>query len=144
MGTIKSVLRKVQAINIPEIARESFVSVETDYAEENKKQLFEGFDKDGSKLKQYRSNKYARVKNEMNPLPGLGNPDFYVTGAFTNSRHVTINGNVIETTYSDEKAARLLERDPNISGLGGSFKLEFINEKLKPSFFAEVRKRTGL
>lgn len=134
----------MQALNMPEIAAEAFTRVEDQYAEENKKQLFEGFDKHGDYLQEYKSPVYAEVKNRMNPLPGFGNPDFYVTGAFTNSRKITISGDQIITTFSDEKAPQLLARDPDINGLGGGFKAEFVSENLRPSFISTIREKTGL
>ena len=50
----------------------------------NTDQLYKGLTPQGQRLKSYSPprGKYAKAKNQMNPLPGLGNPDLKVTGNF--------------------------------------------------------------
>jgi len=76
----------------------------------------------------------------MNPVPGLGNPDFFLTGAFQRAISVQVQGGTIRTLMNDSKSDDLLKRDPDIIGLGGEFKKELIDTKLRPAFLAEVKK----
>jgi hypothetical protein len=59
-------------------------------------QLIKGEDGNGKKLRRYKNNAYARKKNAMNPLPGLGVPDLRLTGDTYNAMGVDTD----ETRYS--------------------------------------------
>lgn len=143
--TIKGLYRKVEQIDNDKIIGNAFESTVDDLAEENKKQLFEGFDKTGEKIsRKYSNNKYARVKNEMNPLPGLGVPDLKVTGAFYRGIRVDYQGGKLITASSDEKGTDLEEKYADIYGLGGEFKKEFIKNSLRPALNKEITAATGL
>lgn len=144
MATIGTILNKFKALSEPEVIAETFERSVDAYSDENKKQLFEGYNREGKRLQRYASNKYARVKNEMNPVPGLGNPDLFVTGAFTNSRRITISGNHIVTDFSDSKAPDLLQKYSDIDGLGGQYRKEFIDKNIRPTFRQIIREKTNL
>jgi hypothetical protein len=139
MGTIRSLLKRVENLDIDSIIEKTFVRNEEKFAEKNRQQLFEGFDKDGERLKEYRSTLYAEVKHRMNPIPGEGNPDFKVTGAFYRGIEVRVDAPAIRTLLYDEKSEKLLERDPNIIGLGGKFKSDLITETLQPELVKDIR-----
>jgi hypothetical protein len=75
----------------------------------NKEQLYkEGEDSTGKKLRKYRSKKYARVKNQMNPAPGLGNPDLFVTGSFHESIFSAVKQGKIIFDADDSKVEKLV------------------------------------
>lgn len=70
----------------------------------NTDQLYAGQDAKGQKLKpSYSRVKYARAKNSMNSLPGLGNPDLKVTGKFYRGFYLTAKNGKFEFFSSDEK-----------------------------------------
>ena len=140
MSSIRAFAQKVEALNIDTALQTAFTANEREIADQNRKQLYAGFDKKGQRLKKYRNSKYARVKNQMNPVPGLGNPDFFLTGAFQRAISVQVQGGTIRTLMNDSKSDDLLKRDPDIIGLGGEFKKELIDTKLRPAFLAEVKK----
>lgn len=145
MATIKSLSKKIQQLNTDAVIDTAFKQSTDELAVENKKQLFEGFDNTGEKIKRkYRSNKYARVKNQMNPLPGLGVPDLKVTGSFYNGIKVDYQSGVLTTEPSDSKGADLEEKYSGIFGLGGKFKNEFINKTLRPAINTQITAATGL
>src|SRR4051812_39596366 len=51
-------------------------------ADLNREQLYQGFDSNHQRLPRYQSPTYALLKQEMNPAPGLYNPDYYLKGGF--------------------------------------------------------------
>jgi hypothetical protein len=144
MGTIKGLLRRVEAANIDQALHDAFAESAEAIEEKNRQQLFEGYDKNGERLRPYRSAKYARVKHEMNPLPGYGNPDFKVTGDFYRGIQVRVDGQVIVTELRDKKSDELLARDPDIAGVGGKYKKELIGETLQPAFNKEMHQQLKL
>jgi hypothetical protein len=140
MASVRALYKRAQQLDTDQAAALALQQTKEDYLKENQKQLYAGFDGKGHHLNRYRNNKYARVKNEMNPLPGLGNPDFYVTGNFYAGWRVETNGEVIKTNLGDTQVAeKLIQRDPEIVGLSGEFKQEYVNI-LQPVYIAEIRK----
>lgn len=74
----------------------------------NKDQLFEGLNAKGQKLSpKYSRVRYARAKNSMNPLPGMGTPDLKVTGKFYSGFYLTAKNGKFDFFSSDEKAEKL-------------------------------------
>jgi hypothetical protein len=141
MSTIKSMIQRVQAVRGREaiIIEDVFVKNEIKIADKQREQLFEGFDKNQQRLKRYRNDLYARRKNRMNPKPGFGNPDFKDKGDFYRGIEIRVDGGVIRTLLYDEKSEDLLERDPNIIGLGGPYKQELIDETLRPGIVGDLK-----
>lgn len=143
--TVRALYEKISALNIEQAAIESVTETKENLSDENRKQLIAGFNRRGERLRPYRSAKYARVKNQMNPLPGLGNPDFKVTGQFQRGIKTEVNGTSIVTASTDGKAMKLEIRDgPDIYGVGGTFKQEYIKEFLRPAFHRRISELTGL
>ena len=73
MATIKAFADKWKALNLQKEAM--FVVAETsdEITDLNKEQLLSGEDKESKRIRpKYKSPSYARKKNEMNSLPGLG------------------------------------------------------------------------
>jgi hypothetical protein len=144
MGTIKGLLRRIEAANVDQALHNAFSESADAIEEKNRQQLFEGYDKNQERLKPYRRPRYARVKNAMNPLPGYGNPDFKVTGAFYRGIEVRVEGQEIITNLTDSKSDELLARDPDIIGVGGKYKKELIGDTLQPAFNKEMHKQLKL
>lgn len=94
----------------------------------NKEQLKEGFDKQGKRLREYRSDLYAQVKNRMNPLPGYGNPDLFKTGAFFEEFTLRVEQKFYFYMYSqDDKYYRLVkDYGKDIFGLGDNKREDLI------------------
>jgi hypothetical protein len=81
-----------------------------DLAQLNRDQLTKGFDRNGKRLRQYRSFQYAQDKYEMNSLPGFGNPDLKVTGRFHAGIRTRKAGKLIEFYGTDSKTEELEEQ----------------------------------
>ena len=86
----------------------------------NTGQLHEGKTPEGRKLTpKYSWVRYARAKNELNPLPGFGTPDLKVTGDFYSEFYLTAKNQEFELHSSDFKT-EFLEKNygkDNIFGL---------------------------
>ncbi|MBS1988755.1 hypothetical protein JST56_07255 [Candidatus Dependentiae bacterium] len=119
---------------------------EKELADLNRKQLYEkGETANGKKLKKYKNPKYARVKHQMNPLPGLGNPDFRLTGEFQESvfSDVRVDGKIIFDA-SDPKVEFLVERDgESIFGLQPENEKTAWADILKPPVVLKIAQLTG-
>ena len=119
--TLFDMMRRVKAMDIEKIVFDAMDANLTNMADENKKQLYAGLDKTGEKITPgYQRNKYARVKNEMNPLPGLGTRDLFATGKFYVGITFERQGDVIQEK-SSVSYAEFLEKYKRF-GLGGRFK----------------------
>lgn len=145
MLTIPKLLKKFQELNTDKIIDESFRESSDEFEKKNRAQLVTGQDKQGGKITpRYRNNKYARVKNELNPVPGLGVPDLKVTGAFHRGLRADLVGDTIKIESSDRKNEWLEPKYSGIFGLGGQFKTEFISQDLRPAIHGKISNFTGL
>lgn len=146
MSTIAQLLKKVQAVNIELIASESIDNTKEVLKTKQRDQLFHGLDSTGKPInKKYQNNKYARVKNEMNPLPGLGVPDLKLTGSFYNEMFVDVRSSSFVLDSADQKSGNLqVKYGTNIFGLGPNAKKEYIKESLRPEFRKKIKVITGL
>lgn len=104
-------------------------------------QMYKGVNSLGQPIGMYKSGIYAEVKHRMNPTPGEGIPDLFVTGAFYRGEYVRIEGNKILSGSDDSKNDKLEKRYGKvIHGLNAESKNEFISTELIPA----VRRRIGL
>ena len=101
------------------IARDNIIPITGECIEEvkepviglNTSQLYdEGVDADGNHLTKYRNPTYAHIKNSMNPGPGFGRPDLYLTGEFQQNMNLRVEGDVFEIDSSDVKSAELKDK----------------------------------
>lgn len=110
--------RRLQSLNLEQVTEEAIEETAPQYLELNQEQLYEGTTSQGTQVSpRYRSPKYARVKNEMNPAPGLGVPDLYVTGAFYEGQELKVVSGQIEEDSNVDYAEDLYQKYPNIAGL---------------------------
>lgn len=133
-------LEALQTMDLAAIADQAIDKTAEEISRLNVDQLRHGETPTGGRLKRYRNNKYARVKNQMNPLPGLGNPDFILFGGFTSKIETERVGDTIGTHSYDQKAPYLEDRDgaDNIYGLGEERHNEYVTQTLEPAFQAGV------
>lgn len=144
MLTIHGLKRRFESLDTEKVINATMDKSLDALTEKNKEQMFAGFDKTGNKISpKYRKNKYARIKNEMNPTPGFGTPDLKVTGDFYAGMATVRDGNVLNEFSTDYKNEWLDEKyDP--FGLGGDYKKEFMEETLHPNLISEANKTIGL
>lgn len=142
MATVNQLRSRLTALNVKDVSYHSVEETREVIAEIQKEQMFQGLNAQGKKIGRYRSNKYARAKNEMNPLPGLGIPDLKLTGAFYRGFETKVTPESFNTISTDEKNAELTEKyDP--FGLNKESKSEYAG-KLRPVFIKNVKEKLKL
>lgn len=128
---------------IPTIVR-ILTEHERDILELNWSQLYSGYDGYGRQLQEYRDAGYAAMKHEMNPQPGFGTPDLYLTGSTYEKMRAVINSQTLGIDSKDEKSAALQSKYGE-----GIFKLssDSINilrrEVIQPNLVYEIAEQTG-
>jgi hypothetical protein len=142
MAGVRELKQKLERLkgDLPRIAEASIEAVKQDYVEAQKFQLEQGSASDGGTFRKYQSAAYARKKNQMNPAPGLGNPDLKYTGAFYRGITATIANGKIKVQSSDKKAQELEAKygKDKIFGLNPEEMQDFTQLKVKPEFSKQV------
>jgi hypothetical protein len=115
-------------------------------ADLNAVQLLQGQSAKGKNLKSYANEEYAAYKNRLNPLPGYGNPDLRLTGAFYQGIRAEFSGGRLQITSTDSKTTDLQKKygDENMFGLSEKFRNEHVKENIEPVFKKEIEATTGL
>lgn len=145
MLTISKLADNFQKLDTASVIHASLVETKDDFEKANKQQLRSGKTNTGEKIKpKYRSNKYARVKAEMNPLPGAGVPDLFLTGEFYRQIDAEVGKDVIDVISKDEKGPELEEKYSNIFGLGTNFKVQYLDDSLRPALQRKITTAVGL
>jgi hypothetical protein len=138
--------QRLESLDTDKIIDKVYQDNETQLADLNIEQLKEGISKSGNPFTPYRNEEYAAFKNQMNPLPGFGNPDYILTGDFSRRIDATMDSGGIKITSSDSKLDQLIERDPDNppTGLSPDNTKKAVDEILKPQFKEEIEEATGL
>ena len=137
-----------ELLDLQKTLSESISETKEDLAESNRTQMYWGFDSTGALIGEkhpYLSTVYALRKEEMNPLPGFGKPDLYLTGTFNKSIKVDINSDTYKFTADDPNG--LLDSDrygDDVLGLNEQFKTDYVTEFLEPAFNEKIKQETGL
>lgn len=145
MGLLK-LIQNFERLNLEKVGSEAMSEVKTDMGDFQREQLKQGLTSSGGTFRKYQNRAYARKKNSLNPLPGIGNPDLKLTGAFYRGISATVQGGQVIVKSSDEKAQELEAKygKDKIFGLSPEEKSLFISQKLKPSFNKHIRNDVGL
>lgn len=145
MLTISSLSEKFKTLNTDKVIDESLNETKDEFKAINKSQLKAGKTNTGENVApKYRRKKYALAKNQMNPLPGLGNPDLFLTGAFYEGIGVEVGKDVFDIISKDEKGPELENKYKDIFGLGNNFKKKYLDEDLGPTVQKKISTFTGL
>jgi hypothetical protein len=124
--------------NLPQIAEDSVAQVKPSIVEAQAEQLVSGSNADGGTFRRYKDPRYAKMKNTLNPLPGLGNPDLKLTGAFHKGIYATVQDGRIVIGSSDNKAQWLEPNYKSIFGLNPQEMEDFLYGKLKPVYHQNI------
>lgn len=131
---------RVKRLDLEQALEKAFDNNLPQYVDEVRVQLYHGFDGNGNRLKPYANDRYAAKKTEMNPLPGFGNPDLYLTGDWSNNIETQRSGTSLQTASSDEKNKMLIKKYGYAVLIpGGKFKASFVQENLQPDFIKEIK-----
>ncbi len=157
MSTVLQTINALESLNIKEMAISAIEKNLQDMVTLNQAQLYEGKATSGKRFRRYAGRQYADVKNQMNPRPGLGNPDLYLTGNFYRAIFAELEGDNIIMDSTDEKSGLLqskydgnspgqLSADGEGSNIFGLTRenWELFRDKCREDFCKEFEKRTGL
>lgn len=144
--TTLELLNKVQSLNTDQVIQTTMEGTKEQIADLNIEQLRQGFSKSGERFSPYRNEEYAAMKNQLNPLPGFGNPDYILTGAFSSRIQATATEDGYQITSTDPKLAKLIARDPSDLPIGLSpvTHEKALNEVVRPYFKQEITAAAGL
>jgi hypothetical protein len=142
---ISELLQKFKTLDTDKAINDGFTDTLPDFEDANRKQMKAGKTMDGSPISpRYRNNSYARLKQAMNPLPGLGTPDLFLTGEFSRQLDAEISGNTIDIISKDDKSPELEEKYPDIFGIGTNYKQDYQDTHLAPAVIGKISKFVGL
>lgn len=138
-------LRRIEKADIGKVITESMEKAEPLIADRQRAQMLEGLNSKGQKIRRYRSNAYAKMKHAMNPVPGFGNWDMYLTGALSKSIYAEVRGDAVIIDATDPKTQGLVEKAGEIVfGLNKSTKAELIKDDLQPIVVKRMRNELKL
>jgi hypothetical protein len=143
MATVLDLQDNLSAIEMHREAKSAIGRTSEFIADLNVEQLEKGLTSEGKRLPRYRNKTYARFKNAINPLPGFGNPDLILTGAFTKSFKIDVGSEDLEVVSND--IHDLSERyGEDIYGLSDDNQ-EFYNQEIfLPELAQSIENITGL
>lgn len=144
--TFTELNQTINSFDADKVVEDVYEETKEPLADLNAVQLLQGLSAKGKNLKSYASPLYAEMKNRMNPLPGYGNPDLRLTGAFYRGIYANIQGGSLSITSSDSKTTDLEKKygELNMFGLSEKYRIEHVIENIDPAFKKEIERVTGL
>lgn len=138
-------LRKMEALQIIELMGDAIEETKQEAIALNRIQLFQRGEKaDGTRLKPYKSPAYARKKHAMNPQPGYGQPDAYLTGELQKEMYVDVRGDVAIFDSMSDHGTFMEKRDGKaIFGLSEDSKEKY-RPIVMPVVLRAIKRKTGL
>lgn len=110
MTAVEPYRRAAKAFSVERALAAALQEMEPYILDKNTGQLERGEDRDGDRLRQYRSEEYAFEKQRMNPLPGFGNPDLKLTGSFHDKFFLSVSKNTLLISSRDSKRDELVAK----------------------------------
>lgn len=142
MATIKQLLDRWQNLRVQPLISNAIERTQANFIELQKAQLYAGKTVTGAAIGEkhpYRSHEYAIFKHEMNPAPGIGNPDLFLTGSTYDGLDTEVGDEAITVFSNDEKGPELDAAYPGaIAGLGGIY-LEEYQKVLQPAIVKQIK-----
>lgn len=131
-------------VDVPFEAREALHDIRQTVIQLQQEQLKHGLRADGKMIGKYRSKVYAAKKHAMNPLPGLGNMDWKLTGALHKDLFIDVREDIYIMDSADSKTGSLIERFGDPFGLSEESIETLISSELDDVFMGRMQKVTGL
>lgn len=147
MATIRGLYNRVSTFDASKAAENAMNATSGDLITINKEQMNAGYNRFDEKIgdsQPYKSADYAFDKYRQNPLPGLGNPDLNLTGSFQSLLSAVIGSGIVSIKSADPKNDELLKKYPDIMGLGGPYKAQYLIDFLRPAFAQQVYLGIGI
>ena len=145
MANPLEMLQKFQALDLEKETAEAIRETERELTDKVRYQLFvKGEDATGKRLRPYRNKRYARYKHQRNPLPGEGNPDFFLTGETHRALFAKPQGDKILYGSTSENAPLLEQRDgPGVFAPSPESIQDYSAETLHPLVIRRIKYLTG-
>lgn len=116
--TATEMKRRLQGLNIQEATEEAVEMTAEEFVTFNTAQLYAGKNALGRPIAPgYAWETYADKKHAMNPKPGYGIPDAYLTGAFYSGFGISAQGGQVIEDSDVEYADKLFEKYDHLGGL---------------------------
>ena len=146
--TFTDLQQKIASLNVEQIINSVYNETKAQLEDLNTEQLSAGINVNGGTFPKYEFPEYAKLKNKMNPVPGIGNPDLKYTGDFHRSITAEITGTKIDirSNLTGEKVQNLEQwySPERIYGLSEEYRIKHIEENINPVFADEIERATGL
>ena len=142
MSGINDMMKRLEQLNIMQVAADSIEDTRTELLEHQQKQLFAGRNKTEREIKPfYKPSTKAAKSKKGQPTDRVTLKD---TGAFYNAMFVDVRDTTFVVDSADRKAPWLVDKyGDSIFGLGGIFKIAYLND-LRPVFNQKIEDITGL
>jgi hypothetical protein len=144
MATVSKMLRAFQRINLNDEVAKAIKKRQDLYLQLNKDQLMIGEDADAKKLPPYRSKSYAELKAKMNTLPGIGTPDYRLSGKLYNSMKLVFTADTVDVISTVPYFEDIKSRDQRAFGLSRESKAELIDTYLQQQINQQISDKTGV
>jgi hypothetical protein len=148
MCTAIEMLHRWQAFNVTSTAGAVMVEQKADVLQLNKEELYDkGHDSSGVQLLPYadaaKTRGYAEMKHQMNPSPGYGIPDLYLTGSLQSKMDLSVEGENYTIFSEDSKAPKLIKKYGKIFGLTTEGKKMAWSNIMRVPFVYGLAEQTG-
>lgn len=137
--TIHGKLKQFENLNVDDVVLDSIEQTKPELLEAQKEQMLNGLRADGSLIGKYRNPAYAKQKNQQNPKAGYGNMDWRKTGALYNDMFVDVRPDSYVIDSADAKTGKLIDAHGDPFGVGGEFKIKYLNDALHPTIINKVK-----
>lgn len=144
MTTFAGMLKRLDSLSILNEAMIILSQNKTALAEANRLQWRMGERSTGEKIGKYKYLKYAKAKNTMNPLAGLGNIDLTLTKKTAKSIFVDITKDSMIFKIGDDEHQLESRFGDDIIGLSDKSKKAFIEVELLPELIKRIQEITGM
>lgn len=142
--SINDMRKRFAAANIKQIAEDAIEDSKDAIRDLQIEQLKRGIKKDGKGIGKYKNKAYAKKKNQMNALPGLGNVDLILTGALKNDIFVDVRETTFVIDSANEKTGGLIKKYGDPFGLTKPSNAELIINPLRPNFVKRAKEKLKL
>lgn len=121
MATIFQAAAAVNKINLIDLAKQIVTENAEPLLEENRAQLYMGLRPDGNEITpRYHYRWYAEWKHRLNPMPGLGVPDLFLTGQLHET--LTLSTETFMPYFNSDMAGYpQIAQYRNIFGVGNTY-----------------------
>lgn len=142
--TVGDMLKRFRKLNTTKLAEQTIRQTKEGYVQMNKDQLYTGEGADNNKIPAYRSKAYANLKAQLNTLPGLGIPDYYLTGKMYSKMQLKITANSVKVISTVDYYNDLIARGGDPFGLNDDSKQQYYKLYFRPIFMQKLADTLGV